>query len=46
MERKRQGLGEIKNGKPNIAPLNRLPLLSSKPGGFTGAGRTSLPVQT
>lgn len=34
---------KIKKGKLNIAPLNHLPLLFSKPGGFIGAGRTSLP---
>ncbi len=35
----------IKKGKSNIAPLNHLPLLSSEPGGFTGAGRIDLPMQ-
>lgn len=33
-----------KKGKSNIAPLNHLPLLSSEPGGFTGAGRIDLPA--
>jgi len=35
--------GKSKKGKSNIAPLNHLPLLSSEPGGFTGAGRIDLP---
>lgn len=35
---------EKKKGKSNIAPLNHLPLLSSEPGGFTGAGRIDLPI--